>query len=485
MEPQNLKFGGGVSHSTLHPVILMVVIIVGILICVRGRRQAIWLFLAAGILIPIDQILVLGPVHFPMIRLLALFGMIRMVRDKMASKETIFTGGMTRLDKVVIFFSIFTAIDSLLLWRDSGMLVRQAGDLFTVFGIYFLMRHLIRDDGDSDTAVRALVYIALAVAAVMTYEQMTGHNPYALLGGARASYYSEGLTRQERTRAVGGFGHPLLAGTFGAILVPLFIGMWLKEKKNLKIALAGVAASTVIVWAAASSTPMLAYAGGLMALCMWPLRDLMRPIRWGIVLTLVSLHMVMKAPVWQLIARVDLVGGSSSDHRYQLVNQCILHFKDWWLIGVKDTGAWGWGMWDTANQYVSVADSTGLIPLILFLAILTYGYKFVGAARRASVGNKSRELYLWSLGGALFANTVAFMGISYWDQTEVVWYTFLAILGAAAIAVPAMSEATAPAPEASPTLILPPRPVYVSKPSRPTTYGRMITGRLAPKSTVK
>jgi hypothetical protein len=485
VQPQNLKFGGGLSHSTLNPVVLLVVIIVGILICVQGRRQAISLFLMAGILIPIDQILVLGPLHLPMIRLLALFGIIRMVRDKTASNSPIFTGGMTRLDKVVIFFSIFSAVNSLLLWRDSGMLVRQAGDLLTVFGIYLLMRHLIQDERDSDTAVRALVYVALAVAAVMSYEQLTGHNPYALLGGARASYYSLGLTRQDRTRAVGGFGHPLLAGTFGAILVPLFIGLWLKDKKNLKLALAGFAASTVIVLAAASSTPMLAYAGGLMALCMWPLRDWMRPIRWGIVLTLASLHMVMKAPVWQLIARVDVVGGSSSDHRYQLVNQCILHFKDWWLFGVKDTGAWGWDMWDTANQYVSVADSTGLLPLILFLAILTYGYKSVGAARKASLGNKRMELYHWSLGGALFANTVAFMGISYWDQTEVAWYTFLAIIGAAAIAAPAMSKAMAPAQEAAPQLILPPRPAYIPNPSRPNSYGRMVTGRWAPKSTMK
>jgi hypothetical protein len=486
VEPEHLKFGGGVSQSALNPVVLMVVIIVGILICVRARQQVIGLFLAAGILIPIDQVLVLGPVHFPMLRVLLLFGMIRMAWSKISSKSEIFSGGMNRLDTVVILFTLFTAVDSLLLWRDSGMLVRQAGDVFTVFGIYFLMRYLIRDDGDADTAVRALAYVALAVAALMAYEQFTGHNPYAMLGGARASYYAEGLLRQDRQRAVAGFGHPLLAGTFGAILVPLFIGLWLKNKKNLMIALMGVTGSTVIVWASASSTPMLAYAGGMAAVCMWPLRKLMRPIRWGIVLMLVSLHMVMKAPVWQLIARVDLVGGSSADHRYQLVNQCILHFKDWWLFGVKDTGAWGWGMWDTANQYVSVADSTGLVPFILFIAILVYGFKFVGAARKASTGNKNMELYYWSLGGAMFANAVGFMGISYWDQTQVAWYAFLAMISAAAYPVLAESAAPVPAPEMPARLTGPLRPAYVSRTAKElNTYGRMGTGRWSPKSTTK
>jgi hypothetical protein len=486
VEPENLKFGGGVSQSALNPVVFLVVILVGILICVRGRKQSIPLFLAAGILIPIDQVLVLGPMHFPMLRVLLLFGMIRMAVAKVFSKDAIFSGGMIQMDKAVILFSLFTAINSVLLWRDPGMLIRQAGDLFTVFGIYFLARYLIRDDGDSELALRALAYISLVIAAVMTYEQLTGHNPYALLGGAKASFYGSLLQREDRLRATGAFGHPLLAGTFGAISAPLFVGLWLKDKKNLKISLVGVASSAVIVWASASSTPLLAFAGGMMALCMWPLRNFMRPIRWGIVFTLVSLHMVMKAPVWQLIARVDLVGGSSSDHRYQLINQCIMHFKDWWLFGVKDTGVWGWGMWDTANQYVSVADSTGLIPFILFIAILVYGFKYVGKARRAWAENEKMQLYNWSLGAALFANVVGFVGISYWDQIQVVWYGFLAIITTAYLSVPAESTATVPAQEAPARVTMPLRPVYTpDSPKEVPSYGRMVTGRWTEKSTTK
>ncbi len=486
MQPEHLQFGGGAAQTVVNPLVLMVVVIVGILICVRGRRQAIALFLAASILIPLDQVLVVGSLHFPMLRVLLLFGIFRMASAKIASTSKVFSGGMNRLDKAVILFALFTAINALLLWRDSGMLIKQSGDVYTLFGIYFLMRFLIQDEADADHAVRALAYIAVAVAVVMMYEQATGHNPYALLGGARASFYGSEMTREDHLRAVAGFGHPILAGTFGAILLPLFIGLWLKDKKNLKITLAGLAASTAIVLTSASSTPMLAYAGGVMALCMWPLRKLMRPIRWGIVLTLVSLHMVMKAPVWQLIDRVGIVGGSSSYHRYQLVNQCILHFKDWWLYGVKDTGAWGWDMWDTANQYVGVADSTGLIPLILFVAIIVYGFKYVGAARKAWAGNKNMELYFWSLGAALFANAVGFFGISYWDQTEVVWYALLAMIAAAALAVPAESTATVLTQEVPARLTMPLSSAYKSDATKAlNSYGRMITGRWSPKSTTK
>jgi hypothetical protein len=147
-------------------------------------------------------------------------------------------------------------------------------------------------------------------------------------------------------------------------------------------------------------------------------------------------------------------------------------------------------MWDTANQYVSVADSTGLIPLILFVATIVYGFKYAGKARRAWAGNKNMELYNWSLGAAMFANVVSFVGISYWDQTQVVWYSFLAIMATAYLAVPSpmLSESavTVQTQEAPPMLSLPLKPAYKSEPPKElTSYGRMVTGRWPPKSTTK
>jgi hypothetical protein len=143
----------------------------------------------------------------------------------------------------------------------------------------------------------------------------------------------------------------------------------------------------------------------------------------------------MKAPVWHLISRIDITGGSSSWHRFMLVDQCIRHFGDWWLIGVKSTSAWGWDMWDTANQYVSICDNSGLLPFLLFLAVLAYGFKYLGRARRAASDRKT-ALFIWALGSALFANAVAFFGISYFDQTMVAWYALLAMIPAAMAASP-------------------------------------------------
>ena len=440
MEPKNLHFGGGVAETIANPTVLVITLILGLVICLGSPRKALVAFLAGAILIPQDHVLLIGGLHFPMLRVLVLFGIVRLVRDKISSKARIFSGGTNKIDVAVVLLAVFTAVAGILLFRESGAIIFQLGNLYTVFGIYFLLRFLIRTKEDVVCMVRTLSCVAAVIAVIMTWEIATGHNPYALLGGARASSYANILERDDRFRAMGGFGHPILAGTFGAILIPLFALLWREGKSNRALAVIGIVSATVITLASNSSTPILAYAAGVLALCLWPLRRWMRAIRWGIVITLVSLHMVMKAPVWHLISRIDISGGSSSYHRYQLVDQCIRHFGDWWLIGVKSTQDWGWDMWDTANQYVGTCDSSGLLPFILFVASIVYGFKYLGTARKVSA-NRKQQIFLWGLGSALFANAVAFFGISYWDQTQVVWYGLLAAISAAA-AIRAKAQTT-------------------------------------------
>jgi hypothetical protein len=266
----------------------------------------------------------------------------------------------------------------------------------------------------------------------MLVEQLTAHNPYGYVWAGASEGARTVMERDGHLRAMGCFAHPLLAGTFGGISLPLFFALWHKVKKHRRLAVMGMMASTVIVLAANSSTPMLAYVGGLFALSLWPFRKKLRLFRWGLVITLVTLHLVMKAPVWALIARIDLTGSSSGYHRYQLVDQFIRRFGDWWLLGTKGNASWGWDMWDLANQYVAVGETTGLLPFIFFMAIIVYGFKYLGRARRQVSGDRREEHFVWAVGAALFANVVAFFGISYFDQTMVAWYLLLAIIGGVA-----------------------------------------------------
>jgi hypothetical protein len=427
-------FGGGVADSIVNPAVLLAIVVVGVLICVLPRRKAIGPFLAAALLIPNDQVLMLGPAHFPMLRILVLFGFFRIFKER-SPKRPLFSGGLNRIDIALIAMQILVFANGMLLWQATGELIVQVGNLITVFGIYFLLRVLIRDQEDVVTMFKTLAYIAMFVAPVMAYEITSGHNPYAILGGARAQYYATLVMRDGKYRAQGPFAHSILAGTFGAVMVPLFIALWWKAKKYRKLTILGGISSTVITLACNSSTPVLAYGAGVMAVCMWPIRKSMAAVRWGIVALLVVLHLTMKGPVWSLIEKIDISGGSSSWHRYMLIDMCIRHFADWWLVGIKDTSVWGWDMWDTANQYVSICEASGLVPFLLFMAMLIYGFKYLGRARLATK-DKKEQMFIWSISAALFANAVAFFGISYFDQTMVGWYGLLAAIGAVYAARP-------------------------------------------------
>ena len=87
------------------------------------------------------------------------------------------------------------------------------------------------------------------------------------------------------------------------------------------------------------------------------------------------------------------------------------------------------------NQYVAAADTTGLIPLLSLLAIIVFGFKYVGRTRRVVTGDRRQEFFIWGIGASLFANVVAFFGISYFDQTIIAWYALLAIIAAIAVSV--------------------------------------------------
>ena len=428
-EPDHIRFGGGVTDSSFNPVVAIVVAIAGWIIWSGSRRRALAAFLSAAILIPTDQVLVLGALHFPMLRLLILFGIARMMREKFSNNARIFTGGMNGIDKAVIVLVVCVAVNGILLFRESAAFVFQAGNILTAFGSYFLLRHLMRDMEDMKGALRVLAYCAIAVAALMSWEQVTGKNPYySALGGASAQIWGTVFVREGHLRATGVFGQPILAGTFGGILFPLFVGWWSKERKDRKLATAGMAAAIVIPFAANSSTALFAFLGGVVGLLAWPLRRQMRAIRWAIVLMLVSLHLVMKKPVWHLISRVSLSEGSDSQHRYELVNQCILHFSEWWMIGTKSYASWGWDMWDLGNQYVFIADQSGLIPLLAFLALFVFAFKYLGIARKSFPSDRRQQFFIWGFGASLLANVVGFFGISYFDQTIVVWYALLAMV---------------------------------------------------------
>lgn len=420
------RFGGG-GETVLHPAAVLLTLVAILLVLLLPRKYVVIPLFVICFFLPFEQKIMVAGLHFSMLRVLLIFCWVRVILNKLLGGRAAWKFQTNAIDTTFTLSILSGAFFFVLLWREWGAVINRMGGLYTSFGIYFLVRYICQDEEDVDRTIRVLALICVPIALCMLNEQLTGRNLFWIFGGVPEFV---GI-REGALRAQGPFAHPVLAGAFGATLFPLFFGLWWGRKQSRTTAIVGIISAVVMVFASMSSTPLLAFVAGIIGLSFWPLRKQMRIIRWGLLCTIVGLHLVMKAPVWALIARVDVVGGSSGYHRYELVNQCIRHFSDWWLCGYKYPGKWGFEMADTANAFVDVATTTGLIPLIFFISNIVYGFKGIGAGRKRMQGDPVAERRLWVLGVALFANVMGFFGIVYFDQTIIAWYALLAMIAVA------------------------------------------------------
>jgi hypothetical protein len=420
-DPGFSAFGGGASSSILHPVVVAALVLVAVLTFLLPRKYVIVPLLLGILLTPAGQNLYIG-VHLYVYRILILVGWVRLINSKPSSGKFL-SGGFITLDKVFLVWATYRALAVVLLFGQVGAMVNQAAFLLDSLGGYFLFRSLVRDDQDVRRVVKVFAVVAAVSAVVMLIELKTGQNVLGSLGGIRP--ISD--IRNGRIRAQGVFAHSILAGSFGAATFPLFLWLWKRGKAKLAATIGAVSAS-VMVFACASSTPVAAWLGSIVAICLWPIRRNMRVVRWGIVLSLVGLQLAMKAPVWYVLAHIDLAGGSSGWNRATLIDTFIRHVRDWWLIGTHDNVNWGWDMWDQCNQFVTEGETGGLVALSCFIAMIVICFKKIGRARKAFAGQSKKEWLFWLLGAAMFAQVMAFMGVDYFDQSTFAWYALLAII---------------------------------------------------------
>jgi len=425
MKPAHLEFGGGATATLLHPLVVVWMLIAIVLILTLPRQKAITPFLLAFFTIPIGQVVLLGSLHFTVLRILILAGLARSVSSRGASSAGRFPGGFNGVDRAVILWSVLAEIVFNLRWMQMPVLIKSLGDIVDTLGGYFVVRFLIPDGEAIRRTIKTLAAISAILGVCMINETINHINVFGLVGGIPL----EVTVRDGHVRAAGTMGC-LYAGAFSGVLIPLFLWLW-REGKSRMAACVGLAGATAMVITSYSSTSWTAFMGSLVGLAFWPLRKRMRVIRWGLVLILVALHMVMKAPVWALIARINLTGASSSDQRYVLVDNCIRHFSDWWLLGTNNYDTWGWGMWDLVNQFVAVAETGGLLTLIFYVAIFSRSFGAIGTARKLVNGDRRQEWLLWCLGASMFATVVAHFGINYMTQLIMGFFPLVACISVA------------------------------------------------------
>jgi len=391
-----------------------------ILLLTLPRRLALLPILLTACYMTFGQQIVAGGLHFTILRVLVLVGCVRvLVRGEFHRLQWL------RLDTMMIAWVVAGVVTYTILWGSSDAFVNRLGLAYDALGLYFIFRLLLSDLNDVVRACRLFAVALMPLAVAMVFEKLTGRNPFYIFGGVpEITSIRDGVLRCQ-----GPFGHPILAGTFGAAWVPLFVGLWWQGTKQRLLAGLGVISAILIALCAGSSGPVATLAAGILGCGMWSLRNSMKTVRWAVVIILLILQVVMKAPVWFVFARVNVFSGSTGWHRANLIDQTITHFWDWWLLGTKETFSWGvWGG-DITNQFILQGIRGGLLTMILFIAIVVVSFFAVGRAVRAMRATSRRaQLLVWAIGATILAHVVSFLSVSYFDQNVVNWYLVLAMI---------------------------------------------------------
>jgi hypothetical protein len=387
-----------------------------ILVLLVPRRYIMLPFILCACFIPADQRQIIMDLDFTPLRMLILVVLVWMFLSWPSEQFR-----LRKFDILVLTWGICWSVVYCLQWGTGKAIIHQSGIMFDTLGMYLIFTRVLNSWGTVRVSLKIFAFCAIATAVLIAWEQITGDNLFAVLGKVHT------VVREGRYRYAGPFPHSIMCGLFWGLLAPLFIGIVITERKKLLYSVA-VAACVFIVFATASSTPLLALLIVLAGVLVFKLRRYTQAVGWGFVLLLVGLHLIMKAPVWHLLSRVDVIVGSDGWHRFHLVDEAIRHFKEWALLGCRDTGHWGWGLLDVTNEYIFEGVRGGFATLALLVVILFVGFRVM---LRCSFQENTfgRRFLSWCFFVSLFGHSVAFMVVSYFGQMTMQWYMMLAIIG--------------------------------------------------------
>src|SRR5271163_726728 len=221
MQPKNLFFGGG-GGTMLHPLVAVWTLIAIIFILTLPRKQAIVPFLLAFFMTPVEQVLLLGPLHFPVLRILIFVACGRAIAQGGKTREGKFPGGFNRIDKVVVLWISSMLVIGCLQWMDGQAFIKLVGDFLDSLGGYIAVRYFIPDRDTVRRALQALGLICVIHGVCMMSEQRTHHNVFDFLGA------HDPTLRNGKWRSEGVLG-TLFGGTFSGVLIPPFFWLWTQK----------------------------------------------------------------------------------------------------------------------------------------------------------------------------------------------------------------------------------------------------------------
>lgn len=340
---------------------------------------------------------------------------------------------MNTIDRMLLIFYGYLTIVFLI--RSDVAQVFQIGVLVDAILCYFTFRGLVGNLSDIKWFLKTYLLLLVPYAGLILIESFARTNVFVSMGGIDYSWWMRG----GRPRCTGSFRHASLLGTLGASFIPLYIALGCTRAQRT-IAVLGTGFGLAIIWASNSGGPANCAVTAIAGWMLWGLRMHMKFFRWMLVVVILAMAMMMQAPIWYLMAKASSLSGGDGWHRSYLLDIAYQHLDKWWLAGMALRDTWDWfpygieatGGADITNQFLSYGITSGLGAMFLFIALLVCSFKRLGRAmaavrQRTEVSNGAEHM-LWGSGVVLALHIMNWLGITYFDQTYLLWFMQLAIV---------------------------------------------------------
>jgi uncharacterized membrane protein YuzA (DUF378 family) len=350
-------------------------------------------------------------------------------------------GGLTKqfrfekIDKLIIVYFAAqilagaTTSDSL-----AQFLENRAGAAFEMLLPYFAVRLVIQNKQQYLSLLKAILVIAVPLAAVGLWQCLTGENPFAFLWRYYAWASDMSFTPMHRSgffRANVVFPHPIMYGLFFAMFGPVCMGLLRQPRQERWIYYAGSAVMGVGVFASMSSGPAFALILAMSFILFYRYRKLWRLAVGAMVAMCLMVEVASNRHFYDVIGRFTF-NASTAWYRSRLFEVAFLEggMSGHWLTGFGFADP-GWGSridlqerTDIVNQYVLVLARYGLVGLIPFIAVLIAVFKKLVEALKKSVSQEDRWL-VWCVLAAFFGLLGSFFSVSLFGQPTVVFYMIM------------------------------------------------------------
>lgn len=408
-----------------------------ILVFALPRQQAAIPFLLCICYMTLGLQLNLGGLHLPAFRIMAIASFVRVAARRELSEIR-----LTKIDIAFMSWALVGLVAYTVLYGTSQAFIYKSALFMEAMGSYFFFRSIVKDLNDVTRIFKFIGIIIIPLSVFMLYESRTMNNLFA--GFSKVA--DELLIRNGKLRCEGPFRHPILAGMFGATVMPFIFCNWWREKRGTLSFTVSFIAAAIITYTATTSGAIMTVCYEVIAFLCWFCRDKMSIIRRSIVVGIIALTFIMKAPIWYLIARIGDTTGGGGYHRAYLLDIAFKEIGRWWLIGTTYTADWfpyhlevDPNKCDMTNYYLAQGINGGLITMILFIAVIVYCYKSIGSSLKAlDLASFGDKFIVWTLGVTLFGHVMGFISVSYFDQINGMWYMLLAMISSVGYSLQAL-----------------------------------------------